>query len=199
MKPKYIQIAVVSAISLTACQTMMHGVNENIEIQTVAQKRPLAGASCVIKQGDKNWTVTTPAKLVIPRGKDNLHIICSKSGYRMPLTDAEIKAEGSFLGSAGGGALGGAATGATVVGTALFPVLAIPGAGWVIWPVAVGGGALVGSAVSSGADAADGAAYGYKSPIVIPMLPADANPARGADTMTKDPATPTTTPAAITP
>ena len=103
----------------------------------------------------------------------------------MPLTDAEIKAESSFLGSAGGGALGGTATGATVVGAALFPVLAIPGAGWAIWPVAVGGGALVGSAVSSGADAADGAAYGYKSPIVIPMLTADANPASGADTMPK--------------
>ena len=85
---------------------------------------------------------------------------CSKSGYHMPLTDAEIKAEGWFLGSAAGGALGGAATGATVVGAALFTVLAIPGAGWVIWQVAVGGGALVGSAVSSGTDAADGAAYG---------------------------------------
>ena len=56
----------------------------------------------------------------------------------MPLTDAEIKAEGSFLGSAGGGALGSTATGATVVGAALFPVLVIPGAGWVIWPVAGG-------------------------------------------------------------
>lgn len=200
MLSKNIQFAVLSAFSLTACQTMMHGVNEDIEIQTVAQKKPLTGASCVIKQGDKKWAVTTPAKLEIPRGKDNLHISCSKSGYRMPLTDAEIKSEGSFLGSAGGGALGGAATGATVVGTALFPALLIPGAGWVVWPLAVGGGALVGSAVSSGTDAADGAAYGYKSPIVIPMLLADTKPASDTDTTAKSSSTnQILKPSAITP
>jgi hypothetical protein len=65
--------------------------------------------------------------------------------------------------------LAGAALGATATGVALFPVLAIPGAGWVIWPVAVGGGALIGGAASAATDSADGAAYTYPTPIAIPM------------------------------
>lgn len=165
-----IRVAVLTALNLTACQTVTHGVRENIEIKTVAANKPLSGASCLIKQGNKKWSVTTPAKLEIPRGKEDLHITCSKAGYRMPQSEADIKADCSLLGSAGGGALGGAATGAAVAGTALAPALLIPGAGWVIWPLAVGGGALVGGAVSSGTDAANGAAYSYKSPVIIPMI-----------------------------
>ncbi|WP_139559474.1 hypothetical protein [Methylotetracoccus oryzae] len=122
-----------------------------------------------MKRGNlETWTVTTPGKIEIPRGKEDLRISCAKNGYRMP-TEADIKPECEALGSAGGGALAGAALGATATGVALFPVLAIPGAGWVVWPLAVGGGALVGGAASAATDTADGAAYSYPTPITIPM------------------------------
>lgn len=153
---------------LAACATIFRGTTEKLDVVTAVDGKPLVGASCEIKRGKENWRVTTPGRIEIPRAKEDLHVRCAKDGYRMP-TEADIKSDSAALSSAGGGALGGAAVGAATTGLALFPVLAIPGAGWVIWPVAVGGGALVGGATSVVTDSADGAAYSYPSPIRIPM------------------------------
>ena len=167
----YIRLAVLSVLPmyLAACATVLHGTTEQLDVTASADGKQLAGAICVIKRGDQEtWTVTTPGKIEVPRAKEDLRISCAKNGYRMP-TEADIKPECGALGSAGGGALAGAALGATATGVALFPVLAIPGAGWVVWPLAVGGGALVGGAASAATDTADGAAYSYPTPIIIPM------------------------------
>ena len=168
----------VALAQLAACATVVRGTTEKLDVVTSVDGKPLTGASCEIKRGQERWVVATPGNIEIARAKEDLHVRCTKDGYRMP-TEADIKSDSAALASAGGGALGGAAVGAATTGLALFPVLAIPGAGWVIWPVAVGGGALIGGTTSAVTDSADGAAYSYPTPINIPMkrvAPQTANP-----------------------
>jgi hypothetical protein len=166
-------------ILLSGCFSVFRGTNETVEVETVADGKPLIGATCIIKQGKKEQSVVTPGKVMLPRGKEHLHVKCLKDGYRMP-NESDIEADSSNLTSASGGALVGGTVGAIGAGVAMSPLLIIPGVGWVAYAATVAGGAgagaLAGGAVSAGTDAADGASYTYKSPIIIPMIPIEANP-----------------------
>ena len=167
-------------VSLSGCLSIFRGTDETLEVRTEADGKPLFGATCIIKQGDKERTVVTPGKIELPRDNVQLHVKCMKNGYRMP-NASDIEADSSHLTSAGGGALVGGTVGAIGAGVVMAPFLIVPGPGWVVYAASVAGGAgagaLAGGAVSAGTDAADGAAYSYKSPIVIPMIPIKANPA----------------------
>lgn len=168
---RFVRYGICVALStFMGCATVTQGTTEKVDVNTLVDGKPLSGAVCTLQQGSRQWTVTTPGEIEIPRSKAHVHITCVKEGYRMP-AEADISAQSSALKSAGFGALGGGAVGAVTTGVAGAPLLLIPGVGWVLWPMMVGGGAVVGGAVSAGTDVASGAAYSYPSAIGITMLP----------------------------
>ena len=182
--PGFQQFSVVvlasAMLSLSGCFSIIRGTDQSLEVDTEVYGEPLAGATCIIKQGSKHWSVVTPGKVKVPRDKLPLHVTCSKDGYRL-LTSSDIAADGSLLTSAAGGALAGGTIGAIGMGVASAPFLVVPVLGWATFAASIaagaGAGALAGGAVSAGTDAADGASNEYKSPITIPMVPVPANPA----------------------
>ncbi len=163
-------------LSLSGCFSIIRGTDQSLEVNTEVYGEPLAGATCIIKQGSKHWSVVTPGKVEVPRDNLPLHVTCSKEGYWL-LTSSDIAADGSVLTSAAGDALAGGTIGAIGMGVASAPFLVVPVLGWATFAASIAAGALAGGAVSAGTDAADGASNNYKSPITIPMVPVQANPA----------------------
>ena len=178
--PQLPMVILVSAIfSLFGCMSVIRGTSETLEIKTEAYGKPLVDATCIIQQGNQHWSVVTPGKLVLHRDNVQLHVTCTKDGYRMP-NASDIAADSSHLLSASGGAFVGGTVGAVGMGLASAPFLIIPVVGWTTFAGSVaagaGVGALAGGAVSAGTDAASGATYTYQSPIIIPMIPVEENP-----------------------
>lgn len=68
-------------IVIAGCATSESGRN-SLLIETVAQGRPLTGASCTVQTGSGSWQLTTPGNVVVGPASGDLRIVCEKPGYR---------------------------------------------------------------------------------------------------------------------
>ena len=76
-------LAAAAALALLAgCGTIRDGTRQAVEIETTDGRAPLTGATCTVATPTEGeTTVTTPARLVVPRHGIDLHISCSHPGY----------------------------------------------------------------------------------------------------------------------
>ncbi|MGS0740832.1 hypothetical protein ACVBEF_03200 [Glaciimonas sp. GG7] len=51
-------------------------------IETRSQGQPLSATSCMLNTDSGTWKLTTPDDVFIPVTDGDLHVVCSKSGYR---------------------------------------------------------------------------------------------------------------------
>ncbi len=69
---------VATGFALSGCATMMDGTTETIAVTTT----PVAGANCLLSNGQGVWTVTTPNLVTIHKDKHSLTVVCKKDGYQ---------------------------------------------------------------------------------------------------------------------
>ncbi len=155
LRPSGVSLVLVLAPFLSGCATMIHGVHQEVRVET---EPPGATASV----GDQK--ITTPGVLKLKRKEKALEIVVEKDGYvtkRVALTRKDsgwdwLNAIGIPVGIVAGGTIGhrsdsgflafeGAATGAVIGGVALS------GAGFLI-------------------DNGNGAAYKLDPPLVVLRL-----------------------------
>lgn len=98
-------LTLLSIVLLAGCATTRLG-DGRILIETSSQGEPLIAAHCVVKTDGGTWNLTTPAEVVIAIADGDLHVACSKIGYRT--AEVVYKAPpGVGLPSMGSGAGGG--------------------------------------------------------------------------------------------
>lgn len=100
-------LTLLSMVLLTGCATTGSD-NGRIQIQTTSQGKPLTAARCVVKTDGGTWNLTTPAEVVISVADGDLHVDCSKRGYRSGeiIYKAPSGAGLPSMGSTGGGGIG---------------------------------------------------------------------------------------------
>lgn len=74
---RLIASAALAAISLCGCASITTGSSETIAVAST----PADGASCVLSNGNGNWTVTTPGTVEVARSSHDMNVKCSKPGY----------------------------------------------------------------------------------------------------------------------
>lgn len=71
----------VAPFLLGACATGA-GNDGRVSIVTASNGSEFAGANCVVNTNSQTWNIVTPATLMIGNANGDLHVICSKFGYR---------------------------------------------------------------------------------------------------------------------
>jgi len=74
-------LMLLSIVLLAGCATTGSG-DGRIIIETSSQGKPLTAARCIVKTDGGTWDLTTPAEVVISVADGDLHVACSKVGYR---------------------------------------------------------------------------------------------------------------------
>ena len=97
-------LAAATAISLSACSTIVNGSNQLVKVNT----GDVTGADCTATGGSDfavNESFVTPAEVKFPRSKKALKFECNKAGYQTATKTVTGKVEGSTAGNiiAGGG------------------------------------------------------------------------------------------------
>lgn len=74
-------LILVLPLVLASCASLDAG-EKGIAIEATSRQQVVAGASCVVSNGNGSWQVVTPAT-VDPGGVNgDLRVVCNKSGYR---------------------------------------------------------------------------------------------------------------------
>jgi hypothetical protein len=74
--------AAAALAALGGCGTILDGTDQSVEVEASDGRVALNGATCaVLVPGKAETTVTTPARLVVPRHGSDLQIACSHPGY----------------------------------------------------------------------------------------------------------------------
>ncbi|QRX82341.1 hypothetical protein [Glaciimonas sp. PAMC28666] len=74
-------LTLLSMVLLAGCATTGSD-NGRIQIETGSMGEPLTAARCIVKTDGGTWNLTTPAEVVITVADGDLHVACSKNGYR---------------------------------------------------------------------------------------------------------------------
>ena len=110
---KLMSLAAVAALGVLAsgCASIVEGTTQSVAITSSPQD-----AKCILTNSEGTWYVTTPGNAQVHKTKNNLDVVCAKSGFR----DGHRTIESSFnavtVGNLVAGGVGGlvidAATGA---------------------------------------------------------------------------------------
>jgi hypothetical protein len=92
--------AVMAAVSLSACSTIVNGANQTISFKT----GNVEGANCLLTGGSEfavNEKFVSPDEVEVPRSKKALQLQCTKSGYqeasRSVISKVEATTGGNLL------------------------------------------------------------------------------------------------------
>lgn len=100
-----ISLCLLSGLAMLAgCATIVDGTQQKVNVRT----SPVGGARCYLENDKGRWYIpTTPATAVINRSYNDLHINCSKPGYRHGFTTVASKTKAMAFGNLiVGGAIG---------------------------------------------------------------------------------------------
>lgn len=67
-------VAVLAA--LTGCASITSGRMQSVSIETTADARPLAGASCTLQNDEGKWFLTSPGSVVVHKSTADMTIEC---------------------------------------------------------------------------------------------------------------------------
>lgn len=102
-------LALLLMVFFAGCATT-ESDNGRIQIETGSKGQPLTAARCIVKTDGATWNLKTPAEVVITVADGDLHVACTKSGYR----NGEIvykATSGAGLPSMGSSGVGGGGLG----------------------------------------------------------------------------------------
>ena len=69
-------------MTLAACATQPAPPVGQLQVVTLAQGKPLAGAECVVSNLSGSWQVTTPGMVMLGEPNGDLRVVCNHPGYR---------------------------------------------------------------------------------------------------------------------
>jgi hypothetical protein len=101
---------VLSLAGLTGCATVMDGHTQMVSVQALKSDVTPVPATCVVSNKQGSWTVTTPGDVNVDRGRGNLNVACTATGY-LP---ASVSVAAQQNADEGGNALVGGAVGMIV-------------------------------------------------------------------------------------
>ena len=104
-----ILFAVVAAVNLGACSTIVNGTNQSIQFTTGS----VDGADCNLTGGSNHAvskSFVSPAEVEVPRSSKSLTLNCNKAGYQ----SAERQVDSKIEATTGGNLLLGGVIGAGV-------------------------------------------------------------------------------------
>jgi hypothetical protein len=100
---KTIAVAVISALSLTACSTIVSGTQQSMFVDTPE----MTGAQCKLSDSKKgSWYLpSSPGSVTVAKGDGPMNITCSKDGYQTTSVSVDEDFAGATLGNVilGGG------------------------------------------------------------------------------------------------
>lgn len=72
----------VALVTLGGCGTILDGTSQTVEIEVSDGRAPLIGATCTVATPTRGeMTVTSPARIAVPRHGSDLQISCAHPGY----------------------------------------------------------------------------------------------------------------------
>lgn len=88
---------------LTSCASIVNGTHQTVSVST----HPIKEAQCALKNDKGNWSVKTPASVVVHRSFKDLEVTCQKQGYAKSEIKVKSKMKAAYLGNVLlGGAIG---------------------------------------------------------------------------------------------
>jgi hypothetical protein len=69
-------------MTLAACATQPALPAGQLQVVTLAQGKPFAGAECVVSNLSGSWQVTTPGMVMLGEPNGDLRVVCNHPGYR---------------------------------------------------------------------------------------------------------------------
>lgn len=93
---KRVLLAVLAALSLSACSTIVEGTTQNVTVMSEP-----AGAACELKGNNGTVAVVnpTPGSIQVPKSADNLSVFCKKEGYQTGASTLTSSFEGMTFGN----------------------------------------------------------------------------------------------------
>src|SRR6185295_259859 len=71
-------VAVAAALQLCGCASTIEGTTQQIFVTTI----PESGAACTASNARGQWSLVTPATVIVKKSESVLKISCSKPGWK---------------------------------------------------------------------------------------------------------------------
>lgn len=107
--PTLTSIALALCALSTGCASITTGQNQSLSVETRADGKPVAGASCKLENDKGTWYATSPGTAVVRRSYDDLSVRCEKSGHEPGVTAAKSSTKAMAFGNILFGGIIGAA------------------------------------------------------------------------------------------
>lgn len=103
-------VLIISISVLTpGCASIVEGKRQAISIETRAEGKPIAGASCRLENRRGAWLLTTPNVAEVQRDYEDLVVRCELDGHDPGITTAKSSTKGMAFGNILFGGIIGAA------------------------------------------------------------------------------------------
>lgn len=98
---KLTSLAAVAAIgvAVSGCATIIDGTTQSVSVNTT----PEQGAACTLTNSQGSWYLTSPGTTTVHKTKTDLHVTCTKPGYKA----GSVVAVSHFTGKTAGNIIAG--------------------------------------------------------------------------------------------
>lgn len=107
--PTFTSTALALCTLATGCASITTGQNQSLSVETRADGKPVAGASCKLENDKGTWYATSPGTAVVRRSYDDLNVRCEKAGHEPGVTAAKSSTKAMAFGNILFGGIIGAA------------------------------------------------------------------------------------------
>ncbi len=107
--PTFTSTALALCALATGCASITTGQNQSLSVETRADGKPVAGASCKLENDKGTWYTTSPGTAVVRRSYDDLNVRCEKAGHEPGVTAAKSSTKAMAFGNILFGGIIGAA------------------------------------------------------------------------------------------
>lgn len=107
--PTFTSITLALCALSTGCASITTGHNQSLSVETRADGKPVAGASCKLENDKGTWYATSPGTAVVRRSYDDLNVRCEKSGHEPGVAAAKSSTKAMAFGNILFGGIIGAA------------------------------------------------------------------------------------------
>lgn len=107
--PPFTRIALTLCALSTGCASITTGQNQSLSVETHADGKTVAGASCKLENDKGTWYAISPGTAVVRRSYNDLNVRCEKSGHEPGVTAAKSSTKAMAFGNILFGGIIGAA------------------------------------------------------------------------------------------
>lgn len=91
-------LALSGMLALTGCASVLSGKMQPVSVTTVMDSKEVAGFGCTLSNDAGNWSLTSPASVIVHKSTADLAINCKQDAY-VGNTTAVSKANGAVWGN----------------------------------------------------------------------------------------------------